>query len=380
MSKNTLGLRQALVMASARCALFCKLPGDAARNFAGLEETFKGALASLDDPEERKRQTRLLDRARNHDQDAITELNELRATTIDLYVRATSNFATLMFQNISLNPNEQAVFKNTYRNQVKVGYMAQDGDSRMVKAVKAQNQVFIDMRELTSDEVTYPIRDINLGTDVNAAAQATVDIGFDVTNKIDALAKTQLDALFGPFVTSGAPLSRTYIPNDRIVTANLPTTNVLVLDDNTASTQFRLKVIRTILKYCNKWGNIFGGPVRPTGVIMVPSAEVTDLADEILPTGNTFNSVAQGVLEDYMTFDYMGVRWVLVPDVTLPAGTCYPVLNRKVGDLYTKPAFDEEIVDTNRRKNIESRVQRKVFNFGTPEPWRVFAVKVTYHS
>lgn len=379
--KNSLSLRQALAFAAARSALLCKAPETAAaKNLAGLDAVFTEALGFADDVAYLKKMGTLMERARNKDPEAATELNALRSTTIELFVRATSNFATLFFNQVTLQPNEQAVYIHSFRNEVNVRYIGQDGDSRQVKAVKAQKQVFIDMRELTTDEVVYPIRDINLGPDVNAAAKATVDLAFDMANKVDVLAKTLLDTTYGVFTTTGASLSRTWIPNSRIVSSNLPSTNILTLDDNSGTTKFRLKVIRAILKYCNQWGGIWNTPLRPTGQILVPSLEVTDLADEILPTGNTFNAVAQGVLANYMQFDYMGTTWTLIPDVTLAAGTCYPVLNQAVGDLYTKPSMDEEIVESDRRKNIETRVQKKVLNLAAPEPYRVHTVKVVYHS
>ena len=123
----------------------------------------------------------------------MTELNALRSTTIDLYVRAMSNF-TAFFRTVPLQPNEQACYIHTFRNPVNVRYMGQDGGPRTAKAVKAQRQLFIDMRELTTDEVGYQIRDINLGTDVASAAQATVDIGWDMANKVDLEAYTLMTA------------------------------------------------------------------------------------------------------------------------------------------------------------------------------------------
>jgi hypothetical protein len=90
--------------------------------------------------------------------------------------------------------------------------------------------------------------------------------------------------------------------------------------------------------------------------------------------------VAEGLLQSYTQFDYMGIRWTLVPDVTLPRGVCYPVLNRPVGEVFYKPAFDEEFVNTDRRKNWETRSQQKVIQFAVPEPWRVNALRVTYSS
>ncbi len=359
-------------------------------SLGGLDKVFESALAQTD--EQRAALGKLMERARNRDSEAITELNALRSTTIDLYVRAMSNFISF-FRPVTLQPNEQACYISTFRNPVSVRYMGQDGGVKTVKAVRAQRPVFVDMRELTTDEVGYQVRDINLGPDIAASAQATVDVSWDMANKVDYAAFLMMTAgtsltgkgIYGDFNLTGAPLDRTWIPNDRILASNLPTSNDMHCPDNGTgagqSNKFRLQVIRTIMAYCEAWGNVWGAPIRPTGLIMVSSADVTQLSSEIQPTSLIFpNAVAEGLLQNYTQFDYMNIRWVLVPDVTLPAGVCYPVLNRPVGEVFFKPAFDQEFVDTDRRKNWETRSQRKVIQFAIPEPWRVNALRVTYSS
>jgi hypothetical protein len=121
-------------------------------------------------------------------------------------------------------------------------------------------------------------------------------------------------------------------------------------------------------------------PLRPTGVIFVPSADVEDIAIEILPTSNVNNGVADAVLANYTSFTYLGVRWTLVPDVTLAPGYAYPVLNRPVGWIWYKPSMDMSGVDTNMRKNEESRYQTKVLAMASPEGYRPFALRVKYDS
>jgi hypothetical protein len=196
-------------------------------NLASLDQAFDAALNQGEAA--KAKVAALMERARNKEIEAVTELNALRSTTIDLYVRAMSNF-TAFFKTVPLQPNEQVAFIHTFRNPVSVRYIGQDGSPRTAKAVKAQKQLFIDMRELHSDEVEYAVRDINLGTDVAAAAQATVDIGWDMANKVDLEAFTLLTAgrstvgqgIYGPFNLTGAPLSRIWIPNARILPPNLP--------------------------------------------------------------------------------------------------------------------------------------------------------------
>ncbi len=358
---------------------------------AGLDKVFAKALEGQT-PEQKAKLAALMERARNKDGEAVTELNALRSQTIDLYVRAMSNFVSF-FQPVTLQPNEQAVWINTFRNPVNVYYMGQDGGPRTAKAVKSQKQIFVDMCELHTDEVGYQVRDIQLGTDIASAAQATVDIGWDMANKVDLEAYTLMtggkslaaQTVYGSFNGASKDLDKTWIPNARINTANLPTTNALVLADNGSgqgqSNNFRLAVIRAIMNYCESWANVWGSPIRPTGMILIPSSDVADLSNEITPTSLIFpNAVAEGLLNNFTQFDYMGIRWTLVPDVTLTPGTCYPVLNKPVGVMYLKPSMDEEFTETDRKKNWETRSQMKVINFAIPEPWRVNALKVTYSA
>jgi hypothetical protein len=372
-------------------------------NLSEMDALFAQALQTGEAAEEAAqsadaRMRELLEQARAKVPDAIQELNELRMEKLDLYVRATSNFASMMYETVTLKDNEQACIESSFTNVVSARYVAQDGGARTVKAVKARKHVYIDMREITSDEVGYQLRDINQGTDIAAAAKGTVDIGFDLTNKVDIEAygllvggsfngKSYGNGIFGSFRTTGSRLDRTWVANARINASNLPTTNDITnamlasggFNASGPTSGFRLAVIRYIMWYCAAFGNIFGSPLQPTGAIFVPSSEVNlTLPTEITPTGIVNNKIAEGILGNFTSFDYMGIRWTLIPDVTLPLGTCYPVLNRPVGKMFVKPQMDQEWVETNVRKNWETRGATKVASFYTLEPWRPFALRIAY--
>ena len=310
------------------------------------------------------------------------ELCAFRTTVVDSYVRATSKYASLFFRPVNLGDSERPVLQNTYRSEIKVTYLAEDGGPKVIKALKPQKQTFTDLRVLSTEEFGYHTRDIYQG-DISAAAQATVDMAYDMANKVDAEAyglMTSGTTLYGAFTTTGTKLSRTWVANSRVVAANLPSTNELSASSNGANTKFRLDCCRQIVRYCEGFADIFGAPIRPTGVILVPSVDAADLADEIVPTGSTNNAIADGILANYSQFSYMKVNWTIVPDATIASGYCYPVLNRPVGEIYFKPSMDEEFVTTDQKKHWESRVQNKVVGFSIPEPWRVFACRVHYKS
>lgn len=368
-------------------------------NFAGLDEKFKAAMAEPD-AESLTKTHELLKRSRTGDTTAITELNALRTETIDLYLRATTQFASFFCETVTLGADESASFIHTYREPVNVTYMGADGGPRTYKAVKAQKVQYVDMRELQTDSIGYQIRDVNQGPQIAAAAQATVDLAWDMANKVD---KTVFDFLtsgtniYGNFTTTGTKLNRTFVLHDRINTDNIPTTNeltpadVVSTDTNDAATKLRWNAFGAVVKYCDSFGDIFGAPLRPTGVVFVPSSETTHIVSSLTPTvslssgatgGNFVNvsTMTDGLLNNYTSFSYLGINWKLIPDVTLEPGVCYPVLNRPVARLYVKPSYDEEFVTTDRKKNWEERSLMKAIGLVTVPPWNVFACRVTYHS
>ena len=366
---------------------------------AGLDRVFEAAMQNGEGnvrcPNTGRETTmaNLITEARNGVAESITALNALRMETIDLSLRATSQFASLFFEPIRLGDDEQVCIMTTYQNRTRVKYLAEDGGAETLKAVRAGKKIYRDLRELSTRSITYPVRDVNGGPAVVDAARATFDLAFDMANKVDTEAFNILHggtinglsygtSIYGAFTTTGASLDRTYLINARAQTANLPTTNLIInsaLDDSAATNKFRLAVIRAIIKYCDSWGGVLGS-LRPTGVILIPSSETTQLAEGITPTGQYSSQITEQIQVTYTMFDYMGVHWVLVGDVTLPPGACYPVLSQPVGKMYVKPQFDEEFVETNREKNFERRSMMKALNLVVEEPHRPRALKVVYSS
>lgn len=355
------------------------------------QEQCQRLMASWDDPKLRR------------------ELCEVRVQTVNNFIRAEGNFLSNFFTEVPLGPADRPAIQNETMNEISVGYISQDGRARSMKPLAPQSETLIPLRTVGSERVGYFLQDIYNGN-VAPAAQRTFDIAWDLTFKIDRLAKAMLEAslvnggVYGAFTVTGNRQDRVYVPHSGIITANLPPTNDIVLSNDyisgssgpkwfeywdaakyngaestTTSNKFRLDVPNAVNKYCNSWGNLLGGPIRPTGVIIVPSGDSTGLVGQVSPTGPAANSVAEGLLHNYQTIpNYLGVNWVLVPDATLPAGTCYPILNRPVGYYYTKSSMDMEEVDTQRSKNWEERAMTKVVGFAIPSPHRPYAVRVTY--
>ncbi len=215
-------------------------------NLAGLDLTFKSALDDSDtaddgriDFEGKKISVAdLIAMARSKVPSAITALQELRMETVDLYVRATSMFTSLMYEIVTLKKTEQPSVEHSFRNPVAVKYTGQDGGTTTVKAVKARKITYFNMRELSSESVGYQMRDIQSGVDVPEASRATVDVAWDISNKIDMIGFNLAQGgtingeawgttFYGPFTSTGTKLNRTYVAHPRIQAANLPTTNLI---------------------------------------------------------------------------------------------------------------------------------------------------------
>lgn len=323
----------------------------------------------------------LLKRSRNGDQSAKVELNELRITVIDLYMRAASSFGTSCFNIVNLANTQEPAWQNTYRAPIRIKSISQDGAVSTTMPVKAKRTTIVPMDELAPDEIEYQMRDIQRGEDVAQAAQATVDIAWDLQRYLDKLAFTLMKTLYGAFNQGGSKLLKTWIQHPDIVTANLPTTNDLVAAGTTSSTKFRLAVFSEIVRYCESWGQAFGMPLTPTGVIYIPSKDIVDMASEVTATGlPSNNSIIEGVLRNYRQFGHLNVNWTLIPDATLPSGICYPVLNMPVGEIYFKPGFDQEWVESFPKLNLERRGITKPYAMFAPEAWRVRTCRVTYHT
>lgn len=341
--------------------------------------------------------------ARQNDPDAQTALNSLRMENIDLYVRATLDFG-VMYQNITLGKEEQPVIMSTFKNPVNVRFTAEDGGARGRKAVKAQQPVYINMREMHSETIGYQMRDINQGIDVAAASGATVDIGWDMAHRINIELINFLQggtingvnygqSVYRPFTFtsafgSAAAINATLVIHPSINQANLPATNYITYANMVANypgfqtgNQFQYAVIQAVIDYCEGFRGIFpDGDIEPTGLIILPSSETTGLFKQVTPVNAFYNKVGEQILNSFTKVEYGGRVWTLMGSPILPKGACYPILNKKVANYYVKPAFDFEHVESHPLKNWEERTAVKVFALAQIEPWRVNALKIVYSN
>lgn len=341
--------------------------------------------------------------AREKVPDAISALNSLRMENIDLYVRATIDFGAL-FETVTLGKEEQPVIMSSYKTPVNVRFTGEDGGVRGRKAVRAQQPVYVNMRELHSETIGYQMRDINQGIDVAAASGATVDIGWDVAHRINIELFNFLQGgkinginygqgVYRPFTFtsnfgSSTAVNATLVIHPSINQANLPTTNLITYAALVAgysgfqtTNLFQYAVIQAVIDYCESFRGIFpDGDLEPTGLIILPSSETTGLFKQVTPVNAFYNKVGEQILNSFTRVEYGGRVWTLMGSPLLPKGACYPVLNKKVANYYVKPTFDFEHVDSWPLKNWEERTAVKVMALAQIEPWRIHALKIVYSN
>jgi hypothetical protein len=365
-----------------------------------------------------------LEAKRSGDPKKMLALCELRKEAINNFVRARSHFLELFFEEQTLGQNDSAYIINETMYPQAVYYMGQDGKLQLQRAIAARSNFLIPLYYVASEKYGYQIEDLQRGN-ITAPALATVDIAWDIAQQLDLYARQALtgmlprastnggvNGVFGNFVTSlntptwptgpnvGKPYPQqlwTYNAHPAVQVALLPTTNVLTPYNDpipaglsqgrlagmlvNASNQpvIGFNSVHSVLQYSDQWGGVFmDGPLRPTGLLIVPAIDAASILGQITVTGAKPTTLAEGLLSNYTRFDYGGVTWTMMPDATIPRGTIYGVLNKPVGRNFTKPSFDREFVNTDFENNWEDRWYRKTQGLYIPVQWAPRAVAVTY--
>jgi hypothetical protein len=366
MSVNDLRVKLRAFAARSKCCSGRLMNGELLSE--ALPKFFNELLDSTTNPEKIRQRNEFLARA-EADPVARQQLASVRVELFNNYLLATNHMLDFFFEVVNLKLDEKPVAQNTTMQPVKCYYVGDDGEPRMVRVDRDDQDQLINMFFLSTDLVRYKKVDLYRGTIVDAAL-ATLRMSYDMANQIDALLFNLLDSkAFGTFVFTGKKQNFPYLANPRIKTANLPNTNdVTVPGANTTST-FGFPTLTAIVNYCNRWSGAFlEGNLQPTGRILVPPPHIADITNGITPANTPNNKVADELmLEGWAAVHWLGRDWTFIPDNTLDPSKfiCYPEFNLKPGRAYFKPELDEEKVSTNvyelDKKNEEERWMRKPF-------------------
>lgn len=332
---------------------------------------------------------------------AVRALNALRVETTSNLVIPELRIIPSFFDIVQLADNERPVWQNETREEVTVRQVASDGrraiGSRMVKP---QSETLIDLKEIATDPISYPIRDVNLGNVQPAnSARANIDIARDLAASLDNLGLTLLNTCFGSWsLTAGARQDRVIVPHSYISAANLPTSNDITLNaltltamgitrssrvENSATTGLRQEVFDALTWYVSAWGEAkpAGSPVEPTGVLLVPSKDVSTIGNSLTLDGAKGSDIAEQIKKDgFARVPWMGRTWTLVPSATLAPNTLLVPFTKKIGVLYLKPSMDWEQSKVDVAKNFEERTAGKVYGLYSPSHYKPFALRIRYRS
>jgi hypothetical protein len=396
MTMSKAQLQDRMKMFGRRSLHLCGLTPDGKAIGPQVKEFFDKLLESTNDPEKIRQRNEFLARAEK-DPVAKMQLCAIRVDTINNYVLATINIMAMFFEVINLADDERPVIQYTTDQEILVSYIGADGGLNSKKVVKDDDEVLVNMHYLTTERLRYRRVDIYRGTIVDAALK-TLRMAYDLKNQMDAKCYSLLtDPVLGAFGAfryygdGGAALAHksdyTFVPNSRINILNLPPTNDIALSDNTANTSMRYPVLKAAKKYANQWQGAFPeGDLMLTGRILIPGADAADIADEIVPSGNTNNRVADDLLEKgWVRINYLGDEYELINDNTLAPGSCLVELNRKPGRTYFKPSLDREVVRGEdvyelQINNEEERWAQKPFGAYITTATRMNILRIKYRS
>lgn len=327
--------------------------------------------------------------ANSGDREAKQQLCGIRKLSFSNFLMGSQNVLPFFFDIVDLAEDEKPYAQNTTKSEVRVSYVGTDGSPMQTRLQRPHEELAIPLRFLSTDEVQYQTVDIYNGRAVSDSVLKTIDLAYDMRNKMDDVAWTLLQATvanggaYGAITFTGSRANWPYVISGRSRVANLPTTNDIDVPGNGANTKFRYDVFKQVKKYGQQWGNMFpGGPLTPTGRILVPSSEASDIADQIVPSGATRNKVADQLLETgWATVDIHGTLYTLIADETLAPGACYAEYNRKPGTFLTKSALDEEFLNDTKQykeKNLEGRWMRKPVGCYINSATRIFTARFKY--
>lgn len=348
-----------------------------------------------------KQAAELMTAAGNGSDAATRSLNALRIETTSNLVLPALRILPAFFEVTQLADNERPVWQNETREEVNVRQVSTDGRRGITsRIVKPMTETLIDLREIASDPIRYPLRDTNLGNVQPAnSARANIDIARDVAAKLDSLALTFLNTCFGSWsLTSGNRQDRVLVPHSYIASGNLPLSNDITLDAgtlnamgitrsgrvvNSTSTGLRQEVFDALTWYTAAWGEVqpSGSPVVPTGVLLVPSADVTSIGNTLTLDGAKGSDIAEAIKRDgFARVPWMGTVWTLVPSATLAPNTLLVPFTKKIGVLYLKPSMDWEEAKVSTRENFEERSAGKTYGLYSPSHYKPFALRIRYRT
>lgn len=355
-------------------------------------------LAAAKDDASLKRTAELITAVAGGSEVARTELLSARVETINTFLVSQLRFANAFFEIRTLLPNERPYFQYEGRQEINILTTAgTEGQYRVQRAVKPQEEVPLSMTMLESETYEYPIRDLYNGMVVQNALK-NIDAAHDLAAQLDTLAFDLANkapgsgGFFGSLTYNAGPGS-VFTTHSKIHVPNLPSSNDITLNAgffasynidsanvNTNTSKLRQEVFDAIHAYTNAFGGVLEGLV-PTGDIFVSSREVMGISSGLTIGGAAGSEIAEDIKKNgFAIIRYLGRDWRIIPDVNLKGGVAYAPFQAKVGYIYFKPDLDVEDVQRHVRKGFEDRVWMKAYGMAVPRPNRAKALRIKFRN
>ena len=323
-----------------------------------------------------------------------------RIEYINNWVVARPNFRSLYFDVTSLAMDEQPFIVNETENEISITWMSEDGSPERNRFVKPQSRTPVALSFKSTKIARVKTLDLYRGN-VADRINSTLNLARDMDINLDL---TYFGMLNAPLASGGAfgvfsyengrtadnlklwrahsAIDQTQLPttNDYDLTASPRTTNNPSPVGN--FTSLGINIVTAIQDYCNRFGDLFGGPIVWNGDIIVPAYDISDIAVAWLATANVAEQKIQQDLNSggYRSFNYQGQNVKLIPSLFITRGTCYPVFNRKPGVAFEKPSLDRELVTVNMEQNYEDRQLRKVIGGVVIAQRRPYVMRIKYST
>ncbi len=325
--------------------------------------------------------------ATGHSAQAAEEMAAYRTFEITNDVMA-SPFALSAFQVIDLSPDElPMITRPRSRNLQRFTVRSQgiDGGSRQQQwqTTKAVSQYELD--SLATDRLNYPLMDIQQG-DISASEAINVELKYDMEMKIDALAKTNIDATS---VDSG--LRNLLSIHPAVNTSNLPDANHFDLNvpfpnNPGVLTIQKLKYILNQIALLQSAGGVLEGLTIQTVMLspqnMRDSWDFIDLVsgvgsaqEGVKPEQTVTRETRQEIFKSGMFTSAWGYSWNWTPNSQIAKGKMYIFMNQPIGWMFTKQSMDKTYTwnDTNSPDHAEANMgevmMRRILSFLRPDLW-----------
>lgn len=325
--------------------------------------------------------------ASGNSREAADEMAAYRTFEITNDVMATP-FALAAFQVVDLSPNELPLIERPRsRNFQRFTVRSQgiDGGSRQQQWQTTKSVAQFELEAIATDRMNFPLMDIQQG-DISASEAINVELKYDMEMKIDALARTNLDATA---VVSGLRALLSIHPS--VQTANIPDTNYFDLNALFAGNPGVLTIQK--LKYILNQVALLqgaGGPLDGLTIqtIMLSPQNMRDSWDFIdlvsgqssavegvKPEATVTTQVRQEIFNSGMFTSAWGYSWNWTPNSQIAKGKMYIFMNQPIGWMFTKQSMDRTFQwnETNSPDHAEANMgevmMRRILSFLRVDLW-----------